>query len=133
MKVKCPHCANIAKAPDEYGGKTVTCAKCKKSHIAVAYEGGVVLADAVVAKEAAKKGKPPPEPVGPMLLPLVGVLAIILGLLSIPVASGAGAMGVVGGIVLIALGTIQEHVQKTAYWAKRIYRELHEQNESEKK
>ncbi len=133
MKVKCPHCGAVAQAVGYFAGKSVVCPKCKKSHVAKRYDRAVVLANKAKSRDAAKKGRPPPEPQGPIVLPIVGVLVIILGAMSIPVAGGAGAIGVVGGIVLIALGNIQEHVQKTAYWAKWIYRELREQNESEKK
>jgi hypothetical protein len=134
MQVKCSHCGNIAKAPDEYSGKSVECSKCHKSSVAVAYERKAEICGVLETIEAEEsKTKTPPEPAGPILLPIVGVLMIIFGALSIPVTSGAGAIGVVGGIVLIALASIQEHVQKTAYWAKRIHDELRGQNEGQKK
>lgn len=141
MKVKCPHCGHINEAPDEYAGKRVNCPRCKKPHFAVAYDGGVVLADAVIAKEVAKKTKPPPEPAVPTLLPIVGGLAAILGLLSIPVmlvslnivGVVAGVVGFLGGLTVMAVAEIQGHAERTAYWTKQMCLDSRKRDEGEKK
>ena len=138
MKVKCPHCGHIDKAPDEYSGKHVDCPKCKQPVIALAYDPGIIEANKAKTNDAAKKPKPPPEPEGPILLPFFGLLLIILSVLSVPVASengnfGVAFGGVIAGVVLIALAHLQRYVQKVAYWGKRIHEELRRQNGAEKK
>ncbi len=141
MRVKCPDCGNIAKAPDEYEGKTVRCAKCKESHIAVAYEGGVVLSDAVVGIEMVKNREPPPEPVGPMLLPVVGGLAAMFGLLCLlvmvlamnPIGVVVGVVGFLGGLTVMAVAEIQGHAERTAYWTKQMCLDSRKRDGGEKK
>ncbi|MBW2559444.1 MAG: hypothetical protein JRE40_01175 [Deltaproteobacteria bacterium] len=149
MKVKCPHCGHIDNAPDEFVGKQVNCPKCKKSLIAgdnIASIGEIVDASVVIAnktktEEAAKKGKPPPEPAGPILLPIVGGLAAMFGLLGMavmvlamePVGIVAGVVGFLGGLTVMAVAEIQGHVERTAHWAKRIHEELCKQNGGQKK
>lgn len=138
MQIKCPQCGHIDKCRDEFAGKTVDCPKCQWPIVAKAFDGGAVLADSVIAKEAAKKGKPPPEPAGPILLPIFGLLVIILSVLSVPMASESGNFGVafggvIAGVVLIALANIQRHGQRTAHWTKQMCLDSRKRDEGEKK
>ncbi len=99
MQVKCPHCGNIAKGPDDYTGRKVQCPKCKEPHFAVAYEGGVVLADKVKARDAAKKGEP-------------------LRSGESPSGGGVGTFFVILGLVIIA-GTMWGCVSSTSWLSTR--------------
>ena len=126
MKVKCPHCGYIALAPDQSAGKEMECPQCKNLHVAKAYE---VVADGA---DAMKK-ESPPKSWGLMLLMLFGVLLIVLSVLSVLFAASEVVVvvafgGIAVGVVLIALGYLQRHIEKTAYWANRIHEELRRQN-----
>ncbi len=68
-----------------------------------------------------------------MLLMLFGVLLIVLSVLSVLFAASEVVVvvafgGIAVGVVLIALGYVQRHIEKTAYWANRIHEELRRQN-----
>ena len=132
MKVKCPHCGYIALAPDQSAGKEIECPQCKTLHVAKAYEVDV-MADGA----AAKKKESPPKSWGMLLLMLFGVLLIVLSILSVLFAASEVVVvvvafgGIAVGVVLIALGYLQRHIEKTAYWANRIHEELRRQNKVE--
>ena len=130
MKVKCPHCGYIAMSPDQSAGNEMECPQCKNLHVAKACEVDEVMAD---GGEAMKK-ESPPESWGLMLLMLFGVLLIVLSVLSVLFAASEVVVvvvafgGIAVGVVLIALGYLQRHIEKTAYWANRIHEELRRQN-----
>jgi phage FluMu protein Com len=128
MKVKCPHCGCIALAPDQSAGNEIECPQCKNLHVAKAYEVDV-MADGA----AAKKKESPPKSLGLLLLMLFGVLLIVLSVLSVLFAASEVVVvvafgGIAVGVVLIALGYLQRHIEKTTYWANRIHEELRRQN-----